>query len=137
MTYKLFCLFSSKFIWLSGNVYCFISTTPSPFPFIGPSYSVDTACSSSMMCLDQALMNIRMGIIDSAVVGGSNLCVKPCTSLQFVRMGMVSPDGACKAFDESGRPDAIQFFVWCFLCKLLWCNLFYFLKLKYYKRLLR
>ncbi|XP_005094185.1 fatty acid synthase [Aplysia californica] len=72
------------------------------FDFTGPSYAVDTACSSSMMCLDQALMNIRMGFIDSALVGGTNLCLKTQTSLQFTRMGMVSPDGACKTFDASG-----------------------------------
>ncbi|GFO47692.1 fatty acid synthase-like [Plakobranchus ocellatus] len=73
------------------------------FDFKGPSYAVDTACSSSMMCLDQALMGIRTGMIDSALVGGSNLCLKPNTSLQFVRMGMTSPDGACKTFDASAN----------------------------------
>ncbi|RUS90834.1 hypothetical protein EGW08_001453, partial [Elysia chlorotica] len=73
------------------------------FDFKGPSYAVDTACSSSMMCLDQALMGIRTGLIDSALVGGSNLCLKPNTSLQFVRMGMTSPDGACKTFDASAN----------------------------------
>ncbi|CAL1537406.1 unnamed protein product [Lymnaea stagnalis] len=72
------------------------------FDLKGPSYAVDTACSSSMMCLDQALHSIRMGIIDAAIVAGSNLCLKPNTSLQFVRMGMTSPDGACKTFDASG-----------------------------------
>lgn len=73
------------------------------FDFKGPSYAVDTACSSSMMCLDQALMGIRTGLIDSAIVGGTNLCLKPNTSLQFVRMGMTSPDGACKTFDASAN----------------------------------
>lgn len=82
------------------------------FDFNGPSYSVDTACSSSMMCLDQALLNIRMGIIDNALVGGTNLCLKTQTSLQFTRMGMTAPDGTCKAFDASGdgycRSEAIM-----------------------------
>ncbi|XP_055874982.1 fatty acid synthase-like [Biomphalaria glabrata] len=82
------------------------------FDFKGPSYAVDTACSSSMMCLDQALLNLRMGLIDSAIVAGTNLCLKPTTSLQFVRMGMTAPDGTCKTFDASGdgycRSEAIM-----------------------------
>lgn len=29
--------------------------------------------------------------------------LKPNTSLQFMKLGMLSPDGACKAFDASGE----------------------------------
>lgn len=29
--------------------------------------------------------------------------LKPNTSVQFMKLGMLSPDGACKAFDASGK----------------------------------
>jgi len=29
--------------------------------------------------------------------------LKPNTSVQFMKLGMLSPDGACKAFDVSGK----------------------------------
>ena len=70
--------------------------------FVGPSFAVDTACSSSLLAMDQAVLAIRNGLCDAAIVGGSNLCLKPETSLQFVRLGMLSPEGSCKSFDASG-----------------------------------
>jgi fatty acid synthase len=73
------------------------------FDFKGPSYAIDTACSSSLLALDQALSSIRAGLCDAAVVGGSNLCLKPSTTLQFQKLGMLSPDGSCKSFDASGN----------------------------------
>lgn len=29
--------------------------------------------------------------------------LKPNTSVQFMKLGMLSPDGACKSFDASGK----------------------------------
>ena len=69
----------------------------------GPSYAIDTACSSSLLALDHALQAIRSGLCDSAIVGGSSLCLKPSTALQFVKLGMLSPEGSCKSFDASGK----------------------------------
>ena len=68
----------------------------------GPSFSIDTACSSSLLALDQALQAMRRDECDAAIVGGSSLCLNPMTSLQFQKLGMLSPDGACKSFDDSG-----------------------------------
>lgn len=69
----------------------------------GPSYAIDTACSSSLLALDQALHAIRSGQCDAAIVGGSNLCLKPQTTLQFQKLGMLSPHGTCKSFDAEGN----------------------------------
>lgn len=52
---------------------------------IGPSFMVDTACSSSMYALDVAFSALRNGECDAALVGGSNLCLHPFTTLQFAR----------------------------------------------------
>lgn len=73
------------------------------FDLKGPSYAVDTACSSSMFALAQAVAAMRAGHCDAAVVAGSNLCLKPANSLNFHRLGMLSPEGRCAAFDAGGR----------------------------------
>ncbi|XP_048467070.1 fatty acid synthase-like [Rhincodon typus] len=72
------------------------------FDLKGPSSSIDTACSSSLLALENAFQAIRHGQCDSALVGGVNLLLKPNTSVQFMKLGMLSPDGSCKSFDASG-----------------------------------
>ncbi|KAF9823811.1 hypothetical protein SFRURICE_006662 [Spodoptera frugiperda] len=69
----------------------------------GPSYTVDSACSSSLYALEHAFRAIRDGHCDAAIVGGSNLCLHPYVSLQFSRLGVLSPDGRCKSFDNSAN----------------------------------
>ena len=71
----------------------------------GPSYAIDTACSSSLFGLQQALVAIRTGQCDAAIVAGSSLLLKPTSSLQFHKLSMLSPQGMCKAFDASGKLD--------------------------------
>uniref|UniRef100_A0A8B9FZJ9 Fatty acid synthase n=1 Tax=Amazona collaria TaxID=241587 RepID=A0A8B9FZJ9_9PSIT len=73
------------------------------YDFTGPSITVDTACSSSLMALENAYKAIRHGSCSAALVGGVNILLKPNTSVQFMKLGMLSPDGACKAFDASGN----------------------------------
>ncbi|KAK3730951.1 hypothetical protein QZH41_008841, partial [Actinostola sp. cb2023] len=73
------------------------------FDFKGPSFSVNTACSSSLLALDCAVQAIKSGTCNAAIVGGVCLTLKPNTSLSFLRLSMLSPDGACKSFDESGN----------------------------------
>lgn len=60
----------------------------------GPSYAVDTACSSSLFALHQALISMRRGDCDAAVVCGVNLNLKPSLSLQFLRLSMLSAEGS-------------------------------------------
>ncbi|CAG9769092.1 unnamed protein product [Ceutorhynchus assimilis] len=69
----------------------------------GPSFNCDTACSSSLYALENAYKALRMGQCDRAIVGGSNLCLHPYVSLQFARLGVLSLDGKCKSFDQSGN----------------------------------
>lgn len=65
--------------------------------------TVDTACSSSLLGLHMACQSIRGGHCDGAIVGGSNLTLKPHTTVQFDRLNMLSADGACKSFDKSAN----------------------------------
>lgn len=72
------------------------------FDFKGPSFATDTACSSSLYAMAQAFEDMKMGRCDSAIVAGVGLILKPTMSLQFKRLGMLSAEGMCKAFDETG-----------------------------------
>uniref|UniRef100_G1RUY3 Fatty acid synthase n=1 Tax=Nomascus leucogenys TaxID=61853 RepID=G1RUY3_NOMLE len=72
------------------------------FDFRGPSIALDTACSSSLMALQNAYQAIHSGQCPAAIVGGINILLKPNTSVQFLRLGMLSPEGTCKAFDAAG-----------------------------------
>ncbi|RDV36554.1 hypothetical protein DV096_19065 [Bradymonadaceae bacterium TMQ3] len=69
----------------------------------GPSQTVDTACSSSLVALDQAVLNLRAGRCDQAVVGGVNAIFDPQVSVAFSQAGMLSPDGLCKTFDAGAN----------------------------------
>lgn len=69
----------------------------------GPSIALDTACSSSLLALQNAYQAIRSGECPAALVGGINLLLKPNTSVQFMKLGMLSPDGTCRSFDDSGK----------------------------------
>ncbi|XP_062142807.1 fatty acid synthase [Drosophila sulfurigaster albostrigata] len=73
------------------------------FDFKGPSFIVDTACSSSLVALSHAYTDMRAGRCDYALVAGVNLILKPIFALQFLRLGIVSQDGACKTFDSAAN----------------------------------
>ncbi|KAG7203850.1 hypothetical protein KM043_017904 [Ampulex compressa] len=78
----------------------------------GPSITIDTACSSSLVALEQGYHMIRSGRCDAALICGSNLSLHPYLSLQFARLGVLSPDGYCKTFDDKAdgyaRSEAIS-----------------------------
>uniref|UniRef100_F1N647 Fatty acid synthase n=1 Tax=Bos taurus TaxID=9913 RepID=F1N647_BOVIN len=69
----------------------------------GPSITLDTACSSSLLALQRAYQAIQRGECAMAIVGGVNILLKPNTSVQFMKLGMLSPEGTCKSFDASGN----------------------------------
>ncbi len=73
------------------------------FIFSGPSFNVDTACSSGLEAFCNAVMAIREGRCDSAIIGTVNLVMDPNISKSINVFKMLSPDGACKSFDESGK----------------------------------
>ncbi|KAK4877916.1 hypothetical protein RN001_010422 [Aquatica leii] len=73
------------------------------FGLQGPSHTVDTACSSSLYALEHGYRAIRLGKCDAALIGGVSLCLNPLASLQFNRLGVLSMDGSCKAFDEAAN----------------------------------
>lgn len=69
------------------------------FDFRGPSETVNTSCSASLSALYSATQSIRSGECEDAVVAGTNVLLNPATAVHMQRLGMLSPEGACKAFD--------------------------------------
>ncbi|OKP52616.1 polyketide synthase [Serratia marcescens] len=68
----------------------------------GPLLAIGTACSSSLVALHYACQSILHGESELALASGCNLICQPERLLQGLsRMGdMLSPDGACYAFDQ-------------------------------------
>ncbi|KAK3760845.1 hypothetical protein RRG08_034688 [Elysia crispata] len=71
------------------------------FDLRGPSCAYDTACSTSIIVMEAALLHLRSGVIDQAIVGAVNLIMRPHTTKAFVGMNMLG-GGACRTFDAAG-----------------------------------
>lgn len=69
----------------------------------GPAIALDTACSSSLVATHLATQALRSGEIDMALVGGVTLYLSLDSYLSMSSAGMLSPDGRCKAFDNSAN----------------------------------
>ncbi|MEV8129125.1 SDR family NAD(P)-dependent oxidoreductase [Streptomyces sp. NPDC085944] len=66
----------------------------------GPSETVDTACSSSLTALHRAVRAISDGECGAAIVGGVHLNLGPRLFVALGQLGVLSPDGVCRPFDE-------------------------------------
>ncbi|KAL4968634.1 reducing polyketide synthase sphB [Aspergillus stella-maris] len=62
------------------------------------SVTVRTACSASMVALHEACVAIDRGDCVSAIVGGTNLILRPSCTTMMSEQGVLSPDGSCKTF---------------------------------------
>lgn len=83
-----------------GNTLAIIANRVSRrFDFSGPSLVMDTACSSGLTALDAAARALRRGELDAAIVGGVNVVRAPGGFVGFSQARMLSPTGACRAFD--------------------------------------
>lgn len=72
------------------------------FDFRGPSLSIDTACSSSLVAFHYACQDLWAGHSEMAVVGGSNVMLRPEYPMGMCKGQFLSRDGECKSFDERG-----------------------------------
>jgi phthiocerol/phenolphthiocerol synthesis type-I polyketide synthase B len=67
----------------------------------GPSVTVDTACSSSIVAVHMACQSLRLQESDLAIAAGVNLLLSPQIFRGFDQTGVMSPTGACHAFDAA------------------------------------
>lgn len=89
--------------FMTGNSLSILSNRISYiFNLQGPSFTVDSACSSSFVALDRAVAALRTGEIDTAVVGGVNLCLSPAPFIGFSQARMLSPTGLSRPFSADG-----------------------------------
>lgn len=69
----------------------------------GPCVAVDTACSSALVATHLACQSLRAGECERALAGGVNVLLAPAMSVYFDRLGVLAPDGVCRAFDARAR----------------------------------
>ncbi|GAA1748863.1 type I polyketide synthase [Streptomonospora arabica] len=65
----------------------------------GPALAIDTACSSSLVALDYARRDLQAGVVERAIVAGTNLIRNPRVTTAFQQGGVLSPTGHCRPFD--------------------------------------
>ncbi len=71
------------------------------FDLQGPSFTIDSACSSAIVGLHLAAESLRKGESNMAIVGAANLILTPELYIGLSKLGSMSMDGKCKAFDEN------------------------------------
>ena len=67
----------------------------------GPSEAIDTACSSSLVAVNRAVQALQTGECKLAVAGGVSLMLSPETFIMTSQLGILSPQGRCKTFDQA------------------------------------
>src|SRR6185295_5915773 len=72
------------------------------YDFRGASLAIDTACSSAITAFHLACQSVLSGSSDVAVSGAVNLHLHPMPFVAFSKASMLSPNGACRAFDAAG-----------------------------------
>ncbi|UTH76430.1 SDR family NAD(P)-dependent oxidoreductase [Chromobacterium sp. IIBBL 290-4] len=68
------------------------------FDLRGPSESVNAMCAGGAVALHRAVVAMRAGEIDQAVVGAANLILKPDIAIKLSQSGQMSPIGTVKSF---------------------------------------
>jgi acyl transferase domain-containing protein/thioesterase domain-containing protein/acyl carrier protein/SAM-dependent methyltransferase len=107
------------FAGVTAGDYLQNSAEPSPYAFLGngvsilasriayllnlkgPALAVDTACSSSLIAIHLACQSIANGECELALAGGVFLTTTPAFHRLTGTLGMLSPTGACRAFDDA------------------------------------
>lgn len=70
------------------------------YDFQGPSFTIDATCTSALTAVHQACKDLREGISDIAIVSAGNLLLTPEVFVGLSKLGSLSKDGVCRAFDS-------------------------------------
>lgn len=68
----------------------------------GPTFTVSSACASSNHAFVQAVLMMRAGLVDTAVVGGTEACLTLGVLLAWEAMRVLAPD-TCRPFSANRR----------------------------------
>ncbi len=83
---------------LSNMIACNVSGA---FDLRGPALVTDAACSSALLAIHSAVLHLRTGICDAAIVGGVYTICTPDLLIGFSRIGALSGSDVCRPFDQS------------------------------------
>ncbi len=87
-----------------GNDGNFLSTRVSyKLNLKGPSLTIQTACSTSLVAAHCAYQSLLSGESDIALAGGVSIRFPQKSGYIYQKEGILSPDGHCRAFDESAQ----------------------------------
>ena len=67
----------------------------------GPTIPVELNCASSLVAVHQAVMGLREGEVEMALVGGAHAVLSPDLTREMAELGMLSASGRCRAFDAA------------------------------------
>ena len=67
----------------------------------GPTIPVELNCASSLVAVHQAVMGLRQGEVDMALVGGTHAVLSPDLTREMADLGMLSREGQGRPFDAS------------------------------------
>ncbi len=85
---------------LSGSLTALAAASVSQtFDLGGPAYSIDAACASALVSVNDAVVQLRAGLVDHAIAGGVYVNLSPDNLVCFTRIGAISPSGVCRPFD--------------------------------------
>lgn len=75
------------------------------FGLFGPTYAVSSACASGAHAIGEAVRQIRYGVADTMLAGGTEAALTPLAVAAFARMGALSgrnddPEAASRPFDR-------------------------------------
>jgi nodulation protein E len=69
------------------------------FGVMGPSFAVSSACSSATQAIGIGMHLIRSGLVDRAIVGGTEDTITNCSMLAWEALRVLTPD-ACRPFSK-------------------------------------
>jgi 8-amino-7-oxononanoate synthase len=82
---------------LSNMIACNVSAA---FDLRGPASVIDAACSSALLAVHEAVLHLRAGVCDAAIVGGAYTICTPDLLVGFGRIGALSESDVCRPFDQ-------------------------------------
>ena len=71
------------------------------FGLSGPTLPVQLNCASSLVAVHQAVIGLRLGETDLALVGGTSAALSAGITKEMTELRLLSPQGRCKSFDAS------------------------------------